>query len=119
MAAYDFDSVAALAMLDPARANDDKYVRAYRQITIGAYTAAFQKGMRMRVDGMTIDDVGLRPSRLQFPQLMAMIASSPPPGATPTPAQTRDLLDKVAGIYEGLRLRNADMRGCTIATPQG
>jgi hypothetical protein len=119
MAAYDFDSAAALAMLDPARANDDKYYRAYRQITVGAYAATLQKGMRMRMDGMTIDEVGLRPSRLQFSQLMAIVASAPPPGTTPTPAQTRDVLEKAAGIYEGIRIGNAEMRGIALDTPEG
>jgi len=119
MEAHDFNSGAALAMFDPSRANDDNYVRAYRQITLGAYTALFQKGMRMRMDGMTIDDIGLRPSRLQFPQLMSMIASAPPPGTTPTQAQTRDMLEKMAGIYEGVRIGNAEMRGLAIETPEG
>ena len=119
MAAYDFDSNAAIAMLDPARANDDKYVRAYRQITTGAYTAALPKGMRMRMDGMTIDDVGLSPSKLQLPKLLSMIASAPTPGATPPPAQTREMLDKLAGIYEGIRVGNAEIRGLAIETPDG
>ena len=119
MAAHDFDSGAGLAMLDPARANDDQYYRVYRQLTVGAYTAVLQKGMRMRMDGMTIDDVALRPSRLQFPQLMAIVASAPPPGTTPSPSQTSDMLEKVAGIYEGIRVGNAEMRGLTVETPQG
>jgi hypothetical protein len=119
MAAYDFDSTAMLAMLDPARANDDKYYRAHRQITVGAYTAAFPNGVRMRMDGMTVDDVGLRPSKLQFPRFMAMIESAPPPGTTPTPAQTRDMLEKMAGLYEGLHVGNAEIRGLTIETPGG
>ena len=73
----------------------------------------------MRMDGMTIDDIGLRPSRLQFPQLMSMIASAPPPATTPTQAQTRDMLERMAGIYEGVRIGNAEMRGLAIETPEG
>jgi hypothetical protein len=61
LAAYDFDASATLAILDPARANDDKYYRAYRQLTVGAYSASLQKGLRMRIDGMTVDAVGVRP----------------------------------------------------------
>jgi len=38
----------------------------------------------MRVDSVTVDDVGLRPSRLQFSQLMAIVDAAPPPGTTPT-----------------------------------
>jgi hypothetical protein len=119
MAAYDFDARAVLAMLDPALANDGKYYRAYRRITMGAYTAAFQKGMQMRMDDFTIDDIGLRPSKLQFPQLTAFIASAPPPESTPTPAQTRDVLEKMAGLYEGLRVGNAEMRGLAMEMPEG
>jgi len=119
LAASDFDASATLAMLDPARANDDKYYRAYRQLTAGAYSASFQSGMKMRLDGMTVEDVGLRPSRLQFPQLMAIVETAPPPGTTPTAEQTRDLLGKVAGIYEGIRIGNAAIRGFSIDLPKG
>jgi hypothetical protein len=119
MAAYDFDARAVLAMLDPALANDGKYYRAYRRITMGAYTGAFQKGVQVRMDDFTIDDIGLRPSKLQFPQLIAFIASAPPPGVTPTPAQTRDVLEKMAGLYEGVRVGNAEMRGLSMEMPEG
>ncbi len=119
LAAYDFDASATLAILDPARANDDKYYRAYRQLTAGAYTASFQKGLTMRVDGVTVDDVGLRPSRLQFPQLMAIVEAAPPPGTTATPEQTRDLIAKTAGVYEGIRIGNASIRGFAMDLPQG
>ena len=119
LAALDFDAAATIAMLDPARAQDDTYYRAYRQLTAGAYTAAFGSGVRMRIDGMTADDVGLRPSRLQYPQLMAMVAQVPPPGTTPTPAQTRDMLASVAGIYEGVRIGQAEVRGLAIEVPEG
>ena len=119
LAAYDFDASATLAILDPARASDDKYYRAYRQLTVGAYSASFQKGLKMRMDGMTVDDIGVRPSRLQFPQLMAIVEAAPPPGTTPTPEQTRDLLAKVAGIYEGIRIGAATMRGFSMDLPEG
>ena len=119
MAAYDFDSGAAFAIIDPARTNDDNYYQAYRQITAGAYTVSLSNGMRMRIDGITIDDVGLRPSKLQFPQLMAIIESVRPFGAKPTPVQTGDMLEKIAGIYEGLHVGNAEMRGLAMESPQG
>lgn len=119
LAAYDFDAAAMLVVLDPAHASDDKYYRAYRQMTVGAYTATLPQGLKMRIDGFTVDDVGLRPSRLQFPQLMAIIEAAPPPGTTPTPEQTRDLLGKVAGIYEGIRIGGIEMRGLSMDTPQG
>jgi hypothetical protein len=119
LAAYDFDAAATLVMLDPGHANDDKYYRAYRQMTAGAYTATFQQGLTMRIEGVTVDDVGLRPSRLQLPQLMAIVEAAPPPGTTPTPEQMRDLLGKVAGVYEGIRIGGAEIRGFAMDTPQG
>jgi hypothetical protein len=119
LAVYDFDSAPVLAMFDPARADDDKYLRIYRQVSVGTYTYSLPNGVRMRMDGNTIDDVGLRPSKLQLPQLMAMIASIPAPGSTPSPAQTRDMMQKMAGLYEGVRVGNAEMRGVAMETPQG
>jgi hypothetical protein len=119
LAAYDFDAAATLVILDPAHAGDDKYYRAYRQMTVGAYAATFQQGLKMRIDGVTVDDVGVRPSRLQFPQLIAIVDAAPPPGTTPTPEQTRDLLGKIAGIYEGIRIGGAEIRGFSMDTPQG
>jgi hypothetical protein len=116
LAAYDFDALAVAAMLDPQKANDDQYYRLYRQISTGAYTLAAEQGLRVRVDGITVDDVAMRPSRLQLPALLAII---PPAGTVPTPAQARDLIDKVARLYDGMRVANAEMRGFSMETPQG
>ena len=60
--------------------------RVYRQISTGAYTHRRRTGLRVRVDGITVDDVAMRPSRLQLPALLAII---PPAGTVPTPAQAR------------------------------
>jgi len=118
LALDDFDSAPVAAMFDPARPNDDKYLRVYRRINVGPYTVSLPEGVRMRMDGHTIDDVGLRPSRLQLPQLMAMIAS-PPPGSTPNPALAREMMGKAASIYEGVHVGSAEMRGLAIESPAG
>ena len=83
-ASYDFDAAGAAAVLDPQKASDNQYYRVYRQISTGPYTITAEAGLRMRIDGFTIDDVGVRPSRVQLPALLAMI---PPAGSAPTPAQ--------------------------------
>jgi hypothetical protein len=119
LAAADVDAAAALAMFDPARASDDKYYRVYRQMKTGAYTASFAKGLRFRIDGMAADEIGIKPSKLQLPQLMAIVESMPAPGKTPTPAQTRDMLDKVAVLYEGVQLGSAEVRGFSMDVPEG
>ncbi len=116
VASYDFDAGAAAAILDPQKANDDRIYRVYRQMTAGPYTITSGQDVRFIIDGITIDDIGVRPSRLRIPALMAAI---PSPGTVPTPAQMRDMLDKLAGIYEGTRVGNAELRGFSVETPEG
>lgn len=117
VAVNDFDAGAFAALFDPQRANDDGYYRAYRQVVAGTYTiASGQDGMNMRIDGMTVDDVSIRPSRLQLPALFAMM---PQAGTVPTPAQAREMIEKMARIYEGMRIGNAEIRGLSLGTPQG
>jgi hypothetical protein len=117
IAAYDTDFNVMAAIFDPQKANDDRYYRVYRQISAGAYTIKFDQGLNMRIEGFSVDDVAMRPSRLQLPALMAM---TPPAGAAPpTPAQTRAMMEKAAGVYEGVRIGNAEMRGLSMETPQG
>ena len=117
IAGYDIDTTAMAAMFDPQKANDDQYYRVYRQITTGPYVITSGQGLNMRIEGMTVDDVALRPSRMQLPELLALI---PAPGAAPpTPAPARALTDKVAKLYEGIRIGNSEMRGFAVETPQG
>ncbi len=71
----------------------------------------------MRIDGMTIDDVGFKPSRMQIPALLAMLPQAG--AAPPTPAQAREMIEKISGLYEGVHIANAEMRGLSVDTPQG
>ena len=128
IAGYDLDTNALAAVFDPLKSNDDQYYRAYRQITAGPYVVTSEPGqntsgqgvnqaLNLRIDGITIDDVSLRPSRMQLQDLLAMI---PPPGAAPpTPAQARAMIEQVAKMYEGIRIGNAEMRGVSVQTPEG
>lgn len=117
IASRDFDAAALSAALDPQKANDDRYIPAYGKTTAGPYTVTSAQGLRMRVDAMTVDDVALRPSRLQLPTLLATIQAART--AQPSPAQARELIEKAATIYEGMRLGTAEMRGLSAETPQG
>jgi hypothetical protein len=113
----DIDANAAAAILDPQKANDDRYYSFYGKTSAGPYTITSALGVRTRIDQMTIDGVGARPSRLQLPALLAMLQAA---GTTsPTPAQTRELIDKIAALYEGMRIGTAEMRGLSTETPQG
>ena len=102
IAGYDIDTHAVAAIFDPQKSNDDQYYRAYRQITTGPYVVTSGQGapgpsLNMRIDGMTIDDVGVRPSRMQLQDLLAMI---PPPGgrAADTGAGARDAREGRQGV---------------------
>ncbi|MBR1156134.1 hypothetical protein [Bradyrhizobium sp. JYMT SZCCT0428] len=117
VAGFDIDINAVAAIFDPQKAGDDQYYRVYRQITAGPYVITSGQGPVMRIDSIIADDVGLRPSRIQLQDLLALI---PPPGAAPpTPAQTRALIEKVAKVYEGIRIGNAEMRGSSVEMPDG
>jgi hypothetical protein len=116
----DIDANPLVAALDPDKAQDkardDRIYPVYGQATAGLYEITSDVGVRMRMEGLKIDEVGLRPSRLQLPALLAAISHAPGP---PSPAQTRELLDKVAGLYQAIQLTNGEMRGLSIETPQG
>ena len=115
--ADDIDFAAMAAVVDPGKANDDKDYRVYRHISAGPYEISSTQGLNVRIEGMTVDDVALKPSRMQLPKLMEMI---PPAGATPpTPEQARAMMERVAAIYDGVRIGNTEMRRLTIETPQG
>jgi hypothetical protein len=116
--ASDFDAGAVLAILDPAKAKDDTYYRAYRQMTSGRYTAAFENGLRVEIGGMTMDDLGFRPSRLQPADIMALLELTPAPGAPPSPVQMQRMIEKIAGLYEGMRIGSAEVRALTVDQPR-
>ncbi|MGJ5179063.1 hypothetical protein ACQR16_12765 [Bradyrhizobium oligotrophicum] len=113
----DIDANAILAVLNPDAAKDDRIYRVYGRVTTGAYEISSDAGVRMRMDGISADEFSVRPSRLQLPALIAALPTSP--AAQPTSEQTHELMEKVAGIYEGMAIKNAEMRGLSIETPQG
>lgn len=117
MVATDIDVGAMAAIFDPAKANDDRDYRVQGHVSVGPYAFTSSLGLNMRIDGMTVDDVRINPSRMQLPALFAMI---PPPGSPPpSPAQARELLEKVAGIYSGAGIGNAELHGLSVETPKG
>ncbi|WP_375764470.1 hypothetical protein ACE10X_19910 [Bradyrhizobium sp. Pha-3] len=115
--ATDVDVGAMAAIFDPAKADDDREYQVQGHVSAGPYVITSTRGVNMRIDGMTIDDVRINPSKMQLPALLAMIPpqGSPPPSA----AQARELLDKVASLYSGVGIANAEMRGLSVETPQG
>ena len=114
-ATVDFDANAVAAVLDPQAAKDDNIQRVYRQISTGAYEITSSQGLRMRIDGFTIDDVGVRPSLIQLPDLLATLRLGLASGS----ASPHEAVEKTAKLYEGLYIGNGTLRGLSIETPQG
>jgi hypothetical protein len=112
----DFDMNAMAALLDPPRANDDKVLPMYRQISIGAYEFTSAQGLRMRLDGFTIDNVGVRPSLIQLPDYLALL---PQAKTGRSSAQSREMIERWAKIYEGITIGDSRLRGLSVDTPQG
>ncbi len=50
LASRDFDAAALAAILDPQKANDDRYYSLYGKTTAGPYTVTSAQGLRMRID---------------------------------------------------------------------
>jgi hypothetical protein len=110
MSMTDFDVAPLLAFLDPSRVKDDNYMRAYRHISVGPYSLKFENGAGMSVDGFAAEDIGFRPSRLSLNDLM-FLSEVTSTGAPPSPVQAQMLLDKVAAIYESMRIGKVQVDG--------
>ncbi|MCP3382691.1 hypothetical protein NLM31_20210 [Bradyrhizobium sp. CCGUVB4N] len=112
----DFDATAIITALDPKTSSDETYHRVYRQISAGPYQLKSAQGMSVDIDSFNIEDVAVQPSKFR---LSEMFAALPQDQSTPqTPAQARELLEKLAGFYEGLRIGKIDIRNPSIGTPQ-
>ncbi|WP_027582361.1 hypothetical protein [Bradyrhizobium sp. Ai1a-2] len=117
LVAHDFDAAAAGTVLDPEKSSDDTYHRVYRQVSAGPYVFATDQGVRAQIDSIMVDDIAVRPSKLQLAPILALV---PQPGAgPPTQAKAREIMEKMAGFYEGIRIGNAELRGHVMRTPQG
>lgn len=113
----DFDATAILATLDPQTASDDSYHRIYRQVSAGPYALKSAQGMRVDIDSFTVEDIAVQPSKFRLADMFAMLPQDQ--SAPPTPAQARELLEKIAGVYEGLRIGKAEIGKTSVGTPQG
>ncbi|MCK1392330.1 hypothetical protein [Bradyrhizobium sp. 1] len=113
----DFDATAILAMFDPQTASDDSYRRIYRQVSAGPYALKSAQGMRVDIDGVVMEDIAVQPSKFRLADMFAALPQDQ--SAPPTPAQARELLEKLAGFYEGLRIGKAEIGKMSVGTPQG
>ncbi|RZI39229.1 hypothetical protein EGT07_30050, partial [Herbaspirillum sp. HC18] len=86
------------------------------RISVNSYVVTAAPGMRMQVDGITFDDIAIRPSKFRPAEIIALV---PADGSIPTPAQSRDMMAKVADFFEGFQIGKAEIGRQAVETPQG
>lgn len=112
----DIDMTAMAALLDPAYAKDDKTYRLMRQMTAGTYTIKSDKNYTIRIDSFSNGEVKAQPSRLKLPALAALVMKT---GTSPDLAQSRELMDVIPGLYEGLSIADTSLKGLSVESPDG
>lgn len=113
----NIDLVAATAMLNPQKANDESYRPVYQHVTAGPYVVTSTQGAHAQIEKIAIDEIELQPSRFRPTEILAWLAkdrSSPP-----TPAQAREMLAELAEFCDGIRIGNASLSNMSIDMPQG
>lgn len=113
----DFDATAIAAALDPQKSADDSYHRVYRQISAGPYALKSTQGMRMDIDGITFEDIAVQPSKFRPAEIVALMPTDR--SVVPTAAQSREMMEKLAGFYEGFRIGKIEIGKTSMGTPQG
>lgn len=116
LAAYDFDATPVRAALDQQGSSDDSFHRIYRRISVNSYMVTTAPGVRVQIDGISFDDIAIRPSKFRPADIIALV---PADGSIPTPAQSRDMIEKVADFFEGFQIGKAEIGKQTVETPQG
>lgn len=113
----DFDATAVAATLDPQKTGDDTYHRVYRQISAGPYVLKSTQGVRMEIDGISFEDIAVQPSKFRPAEIVALLPTDR--SIIPTAAQSREMMEKLAGFYEGLRIGRIEVGKTSMGTPQG
>ena len=115
--AVDFDTNVLLTVLNPSKVRNDGYLRLYQRVTFGPYSIRFDKGTRVRMDSLALEDIGLRPSKLALAEVFALANAEAILRKPASPAQMRAMLDKIAGLYEGIRIGKIELRGVDANMP--
>lgn len=112
----DFDANVVIAALNPEKANDDSYHRVYRQIST-AYTMTSTSGIGAKIGRILVEDIAYQPSKFRPGELLAILPKDP--SASQNPAQMRELMEKVANLYEGARVGKVTIANLSMETPRG
>ncbi|MBK3663741.1 hypothetical protein JJE66_21260 [Bradyrhizobium diazoefficiens] len=111
----DFDANVVIAALNPDKANDDSYHRVYRQIST-AYAMTSTSGIGAKIGRILVEDIDYQPSKFRPGELLAVLPKDP--SAAQNPAQMRELMEKIANLYEGARVGKVTIADLSMDTPQ-
>jgi hypothetical protein len=114
MSMAGIDVTPIIAILNPATATDDRYMPMYGQVEFGPMTIKTDKAGEIRVGRMSMDGFAVRPSKFKLADLLTMKDVMPPPGQQASPEQARAILEKIANVYEGIRMGSFEMRDMTM-----
>jgi hypothetical protein len=112
----DFDANVVIAALNPEKAHDDSYHRVYRQIS-SAYAMTSTSGIGAKIGRILVEDIEYQPSKFRPGELLAVLPKDP--STSQNPAQMRELIEKVANLYEGARVGKVTIADLSMQTPQG
>ena len=118
MQMLDFDIGPILAVLNGSA--DDHYRRIYQKITAGSYTVTFDDHrvpVSMLIDGVTAEDVALKPSKFPLAEMIPLFSSLPRAGEPLDPQRALAVLEVTAGIYDGIRIGSFELRRMKVALP--
>jgi hypothetical protein len=118
MQTLDVDLGPLLAVLSGS--GDDHYRRVYKKITAGSYSVTFDNHrvpVRMLIDGVTAEDVALKPSKFPLAQIIPLFSSLPRAGEPLDPQRALPVLEAIAGIYDGIRIGSVELRQIKVALP--
>ena len=118
METLDFDVGPLLALLSGSA--DNQYRRIYQKVSTGPYTITFEDRLtplRMQIDGLSAEDVALKPSKFPIVEMISLFSSLPRTGEPMDPQRALALLEMIAGVYEGIRIGGFELRGMHMALP--
>jgi hypothetical protein len=117
MSLAELDLGVMAALFDPNKPKEDAYRTVYRQASMGPFEVRFAQGARILMEGITVDEIGVRSSKFSIANMLALAESAPRAGTPPTPAQLSAMIDQLANMYEGIRIGKFEMRGLAAQMP--
>jgi len=105
----EIDLNSALAAIDPAKQKDTSYRRVYATITTGPYRLSLNDTGTVRFDSLRLDDLAIKPAVFADPDIFNL--SGKLRSGALSLAETRAIYDKLATVYEGIRIGKFEARG--------